>query len=69
MAIDEQWRFSGGVNYERQNGHRIGVVLTYADYGDAPISNGGARPTGEEWTVDGDYDSNRLIFLGLNYSW
>jgi long-chain fatty acid transport protein len=71
MPIDEQWRYSGGVTYERQNGHKIGVVLTYADYGDAAIKNGGARPgpTPAPWTVDGDYSSNRLIFLGLNYSW
>jgi len=71
MPIDEQWRISGGVNYERDNGSRIGVVLTYADYGDAAISNGGVRPgpPGQSWTVDGDYSSNRLVFLGLNYSW
>ena len=71
MPIDEQWRFSGGVNYERANGHRMGVVLTYADYGDAAISNGGNRPgaAAEAWTVDGDYSSNRLIFLGFNYGW
>lgn len=71
MPIDEQWRFSGGVNYERQNGHKIGVVLTYADYGDAAINNGGTRPgpAAAPWTVEGDYGSNSLIFLGLNYGW
>lgn len=71
MPIDEQWRFSGGVNYERDNGHKIGVVLTYADYGDAAINNGGTRPGpgATPWTVEGDYSSNRLIFLGLNYGW
>ncbi len=71
MAIDEQWRFSGGVTYERTNGHKVGAVLTYADYGDAAISNGGTRPgpAANSWTVDGDYSSNRLIFLGLNYGW
>jgi long-chain fatty acid transport protein len=71
MPIDEQWRFSGGVNYERDNGHKVGVVLTYADYGDAAIANGGNRPGPEAspWTVNGDYSSNRLIFLGFNYGW
>ena len=71
QPIDEQWRFSGGVNYERDNGHRIGAVLTYADYGDAKISNGGTRPGpgALPWTVDGEYSSNRLMFLGFNYSW
>ncbi len=69
QPIDEQWRFSGGVTYERDNGHKIGTVLTYADYGDGAISNGGSRPGGDPWTVNGDYSSNRLLFLGLNYSW
>jgi long-chain fatty acid transport protein len=71
MPIDEQWRYSGGVTYERDNGHKIGGVLTYADYGDAKIDNGGARPgpLDNSWTVKGDYDTNRLIFMGLNYGW
>jgi long-chain fatty acid transport protein len=71
QPIDEQWRFSGGVTYERDNGHKVGVVLTYADYGDGDISNGGNRPgpAATPWTVDGDYSSNRLLFLGLNYGW
>ena len=70
MPIDEQWRFSGGVTYERENGHQIGLVMTYADYGDADIDNSGERPvSGESWTVNGDYSDNRLIFLGLNYGW
>jgi long-chain fatty acid transport protein len=70
MPMDEQWRYSGGVTYERDNGHKIGGVLTYADYGDADIDNGGNRPgTGDAWTVKGDHSTNRLIFLGLNYGW
>jgi len=69
QPIDEQWRFSGGLTYERDNGHKIGTVLTYADYGDGAISNGGSRPGGDPWTVNGDYSSNRLLFLGLNYAW
>ncbi len=70
MPIDEQWRYSGGVTYERDNGHKIGGVLTYADYGDADIDNGGQRPvSGEDWTVKGDHSTNRIIFLGLNYGW
>lgn len=71
QPIDEQWRFSGGVTYERDNGHRVGAVLTYADYGEGEISNGGTRPGpgAEPWTVEGDYSSNRLVFVGINYSW
>jgi long-chain fatty acid transport protein len=71
MPMDEQIRLSGGVTYERDNGHKIGAVLTLADYGDAKIDNGGNRagPGNPEWTVKGDYDKNRLAFLGLNYGW
>jgi long-chain fatty acid transport protein len=70
MPMDEQWRYSGGVTYERDNGNKIGAVLTYADYGDADIDNGGKRPgTGDDWTVKGDHSSNEIIFLGLNYGW
>ncbi|MDH3977939.1 MAG: outer membrane protein transport protein [Gammaproteobacteria bacterium] len=71
MPLDEQWRYSAGATYERDNGHKIGGVLTYADYGDADIDNGGVRPGpgGETWTVKGDYSTNRIIMLGLNYGW
>jgi long-chain fatty acid transport protein len=69
MPMDKQIRLSGGVTYKRDNGHKIGGVLTIADYGDADIDNGGTRAGGADWTVKGDYDTNRLIFLGLNYGW
>ena len=70
MPIDEQWRYSFGTTYERDNGHKVGLVLTYADYGSAKIDNGGTRPVSEApWTVTGDYSSNRILFLGLNYGW
>jgi len=70
MPIDEQWRYSFGTTYERDNGHKIGLVLTYADYGSGKIDNGGSRPlSGAPWTVTGDYSSNRILFLGLNYGW
>ena len=68
--IDEQWRLSAGANYERSNGHRVGVVATWADYGDAEIDNGGNRPvSGLPWTVKSNYSTNRILFLGLNYGW
>jgi long-chain fatty acid transport protein len=70
MPIDEQWRLSFGANRERSNGHRWGLVATYADYGDAEIDNGGTRPiSGAPWTVKGDYSTNRILFLGFNYGW
>ena len=70
MPIDEQWRYSVGGNYGRDNGHRIGFSVTYADYGDARIDNGGNRPvSGLPWTVNGKYSTNRIFFLGVNYEW
>ena len=51
-----------GTTYEFQNGMSLGGVLTYADYGDAEIDNGG------EWgNVVGEYSTNRIIFLGANF--
>jgi long-chain fatty acid transport protein len=64
MPIDQQIRLSGGVTYEFAGGRRLGGVLTYADYGDARIDNGG------NWgQVVGEYDSNDLLFMGINYAW
>jgi long-chain fatty acid transport protein len=70
MPIDEQWRLSVGTTYQRDNGHKMGVSLTYADYGDGAIDNGGNRPvSGLPWTVQGEYDTNQIVFLGVNYGW
>ena len=70
MPIDEQWRLSGGTTYQFSGGSKLGVSLTYADYGDAEINNGGNRPiSGLPWNVNGKYDTNRILFLGVNYGW
>jgi len=64
MPMDEQWRISAGTNYALNNGVKLGGVLTYADYGDAEINNGG------DWgTVVGKYSTNSILFLGANVSW
>ncbi len=64
MSMDEQLRLSLGTNYLMSNGVSVGGVLTYADYGDARINNGGS------WgTVVGSYTTNRILFLGLNVGW
>jgi long-subunit fatty acid transport protein len=70
MPIDEQWRLSGGTTYQFSGGSKLGVSLTYADYGDAEINNGGTRPISSlPWNVNGKYDTNRILFLGVNYGW
>lgn len=70
MPIDEQWRYSLGTTFHRDNGHAINLSLTYADYGEAEIDNGGSRPvSGAPWTLTGDYSTNRLVFLAMSYGW
>ena len=64
MPLDEQWRFSVGTNYALNNGVKLGGVITYADYGDARIDNGG-----NFGTVVGEYSTNRILFLGANVGW
>lgn len=64
MPLDEQWRYSLGTNYTLNNGVKLGGVLTYADYGDGRINNGG------DWgTVVGKFSTNRIWFLGANVGW
>jgi long-chain fatty acid transport protein len=64
MPIDRQIRLSGGAGYTFAGGSTLGGVLTFADYGDADIDNGGA------WgQVVGDYESNQILFMGINYAW
>jgi len=64
MPIDKQWRFSVGTNYAFPQRVKLGAVLTYADYGDAEINNGG------NWgTVVGNYSTNQVLFLGANIGW
>jgi long-chain fatty acid transport protein len=64
LPADEQWRYSAGATYEMKNNRKIGAVITYADLGDARIES--SREVGD---VVGDFSSNRVIFLGINYSW
>jgi long-chain fatty acid transport protein len=64
MPIDRQIRLSGGATYTFAGGSSLGGVLTFADYGDARIDNGG------NWgQVVGEYDTNRILFMGINYGW
>jgi len=44
MPVDQQWRMSGGTTYQFAGGSKLGIGVTYADYGDAEIDNGGTRP-------------------------
>jgi long-chain fatty acid transport protein len=63
LPADEQWRVSGGFTYALKNDRKVGVSLTYLDLGDARIDK-----TTDVGRFAGDYDNNRVIFLGLNYA-
>jgi long-chain fatty acid transport protein len=64
LPVDEQWRLASGFTYERNNGNKIGGVITYIDLGDAPIDS-----TGAAGRYVGEYDTNYAVFLALNYNW
>jgi len=63
LPADEQWRVSAGFTYALKNDRKVGVSLTYLDLGDARIDK-----TTDVGRFAGDYDNNRVIFLGLNYA-
>jgi len=64
VPAGEQWRLSGGLTYALSKAERIGFVLTYLDLGEAAIEG-----TTDVGTLEGDYSTNRAIFLGVNYGW
>ncbi len=48
----------------------IGGAITYANFGDGRINNGGTRPgSNQPWTVVGDYGTNRIVFASINFNW
>jgi long-chain fatty acid transport protein len=70
MPIDRQIRVSGGATFDKSDKVTLGGALTYIDLGDGGIDNGGIRPvSGTPWTVQGEYDTNRILFVGFNLNW
>ena len=58
------YRFTPSLHGGVASGNSLGGVLTFADYGDGRIENGG------NWgQVVGEYDTNRIWFFGINYNW
>jgi len=64
LPVDRQWRVSGGAKYRIDDDSTVGAALTYADLGSARIDR--ATNVGR---VVGEYDTNRALFLGINYAW
>jgi long-chain fatty acid transport protein len=57
MPIDEQYRYTAGAQFRRDNGQLISASLVYADYGDAEIDATGFA---------GEYKTNELFFLAVS---
>jgi long-subunit fatty acid transport protein len=64
LPVDEQWRYSAGATYQMKSNRKLGAALTYVDLRDARIES--HREIGN---VVGDYSTNYVVFLGINYSW
>ena len=60
MPIDRQIRVGFGGQYERPSGRKIGAVFEYVDMGDGRIEND---------ILVGEYETNRLVTLSVNYTW
>lgn len=66
MPIDRQVRYAFGADYLRDSGMKISGSLVYADYGDAEISNSGARGL---LGFSGEYDTNQIWFASVAVNW
>jgi long-chain fatty acid transport protein len=70
LPVDRQIRLSAGARFDKSDRVTLGGAITYADLGDAEIDNGGVRPvTGDSWAVEGDFDTNRAVFVAFNVNW
>jgi len=70
LPVDRQIRLSAGARFNKSERVTLGGAITIADLGDAEIDNGGVRPvTGDSWAVEGDFGTNRAVFVAFNVNW
>ena len=60
MPLDRQIRGAFGAFYDYSENLQVGGAFTYANYGNAPISNS---------TLRGDFDRNDLYFFTVVFNW
>jgi long-chain fatty acid transport protein len=66
MPLDRQIRVGAGVQYELNQDVTLGAAYEYLDLGDANIDQTGGNLRGD---LKGDYQKNRIHFIGLNVVW
>ncbi len=70
MPVDRQIRLSAGATWVKSQKTTLGGAITYIDFGEAAIDNGGTRPiSGEPWQVVGEYGTNEALFVAFNVGW
>lgn len=63
FAVDRQFRYAGGVQYDISPTLTLGAALTIVDAGSAPLNQAGGPLRG---TIVGDYSPNLIYAVGLN---
>jgi long-subunit fatty acid transport protein len=64
LPADEQWRLAAGIRYALADDRQVGATLTYVDLGDARLETQNAGGS-----LVGEFDTNRAVFLAVNFAW
>ena len=60
LPVDRQLRYAFGAQYHWKTNVDLGAAIVYADLGESEIEND---------KLLGEYESNDLIMIGLNFNW
>jgi long-chain fatty acid transport protein len=65
LPVDEQFRYSGGVQYALNDSTTLGLAYTLGDFGKSKLNQTGAGPL--KGTLDGEFDENYMHFISMTY--